>query len=128
MTKLWLLCFPLLFLPNLGLSHETAFGVLEMSDWLIGPFILLLVIAPSVDRQKKTSQLNLPLLGFLVWASLTTLSIHARYDYLDVVPIIVGCFAKLAKLALYVTAGILISTKLVSSRVRAQWLWSLLVA
>jgi O-antigen ligase len=128
MTKLCLLCFPLLFLPNLGFSHETAFGVLEMSDWFIGPFVLLLVIAPSVDHRRKISQVNPLLVGFLVWASLSTLSIHARYDYLDVVPIIVGCFAKLAKLALYVTAGILISTRLVSSRVRAQWLWSLLVA
>jgi O-antigen ligase len=128
MTKLWLLCFPLLFLPNLGFSHETAYGVLEMSDWVIGPFVLLLVIAPSVDHRQKITQVNLLLVGFLVWASLSTLSIHARYDYLDAVPVLIGCFVKLAKLALYVTAGILISTKLVSSRVRAQWLWSLLAA
>lgn len=128
MTKLWLLCFPLLFLPNLGFSHETAYGVLEMSDWVIGPFVLLLVIAPSVDHRQKISQVNLLLAAFLVWASLSTLSIHARYDYLDVVPVLVGCFVKLAKLALYVTAGVLISTKIASSRARAQWLWSLLAA
>src|SRR5271170_8478231 len=104
MTKLWLLCFPLLFLPNLGFSHETAYGVLEMSDWVIGPFVLLLAIAPSVDHEQKISQVNLLLAAFLVWASLSTLSIHARYDYLDVVPVLVGCFVKLAKLALYVIA------------------------
>jgi O-antigen ligase len=128
MTKLWLLCFPLLFLPNLGFSHETAYGVLEMSDWVIGPFVLLLVIAPSVAHRQKISQVNLPLVAFLVWASLSTLSIHARYDYLDVVPILIGCFVKLAKLVLYVIAGVLISTKLTSARVRAQWLWALLGA
>jgi O-antigen ligase len=128
MTRLWLLCFPLLFLPNLGFSHETAYGVLEMSDWVIGPFVLLLLIAPSLDHRQKISQVNLLLLAFLVWASLSTLSIHARYDYLDVVPILIGCFVKLAKLSLYVTAGVFISTKLVSARVRAQWLWSLLAA
>jgi O-antigen ligase len=127
-TKLWLLCFPLLFLPNLGFSHETAYGVLEMSDWVIGPFVLLLVIAPSVDHEQKISQVNLLLVGFLVWASLSTLSIHARYDYLDVVPILIGCFVKLAKLALYVIAGVLISTRLINARVHAQWLWSLLAA
>jgi len=128
MSRLWLFCFPLLFLPNLGFSHETAYGVLEMSDWVIGPFVLLLLMAPSVDHRQKISQVNILLVGFLVWASLSTLSIHARYDYLDVVPVLIGCFVKLAKLALYVTAGVLISTRLVSSRVRAQWLWSLLAA
>jgi O-antigen ligase len=128
MTRLWLLCFPLLFLPNLGLAHETAYGVLETSDWVIVPFVLMLLIAPSVDHRQKISQVNLLMVGFLVWASLSTLSIHARYDYLDVVPVLIGCFVKLAKLTLYVTAGVLISTKLVSSRVRAQWLWSLLAA
>jgi O-antigen ligase len=128
MTRLWLLCFPLLFLPNLGLSHETAHGVLEVSDLVIGPFVLLLLIAPSVDHRQKISQLNLFLVGFLVWASLSTLSIHARYDYLDVVPVLIGCFVKLAKLALYVVAGVLISTRLISARVRDRWLWSLLAA
>ncbi|HXM22091.1 MAG TPA: O-antigen ligase family protein [Terriglobales bacterium] len=128
MSKLWLFCFPLLFLPNLGFSYETPYGVLEASDWVIGPFVLLLVIAPSADHRQKISQVNLLLVGFLLWASLSTLSIHARYNYLDVVPVLVGCFAKLAKLALYVMAGVLISTKLISSRVRAQWLWSLLAA
>ena len=128
MTRLWLLCFPLLFLPNLGFSHETTYGVLEMSDWVIGPFLLLLVIAPSADHRQKISQVNLLLAGFLVWASLSTLSIHARYDYLDAVPVLVGCFVKLIKLVLYAIAGILISTKLVNARVRTQWLWSLLAA
>src|SRR5271163_359281 len=127
-TKLWLFCFPLLFLPNLGFSHETTYGVLEMSDWVIGPFLLFLVIAPSVSHRQKISQVNLLLFGFLVWACLSTLSIHARYDYLDVVPILIGCFVKLAKLVLYVIAGVLISTKLTSARVRAQWLWALLAA
>jgi O-antigen ligase len=128
MTRLWLFCFPLLFLPNLGFSQETTYGVVELSDWVIVPFVLLLLIAPSVGYRQKISQVNLLLVGFLVWASLSTLSIHARYDYLDAVPVLIGCFVKLAKLALYVTAGVLIATKLISARVRAQWLWSLLAA
>lgn len=128
MRRLWLLCFPLLFLPNLGFSHETAYGVLEMSDWVFGPFILLLLLAPSVNRQQRISRVNVLLVSFLVWASLSSLSIQARYDYVDVLPVLLGCFMKLAKLALYVAAGVLISTKLVSFRVHAQWLWSILAA
>jgi O-antigen ligase len=127
-TKLWLFCFPLLFLPNLGFSYETPYGVLEVSDWVIVPFVLLLVIAPSIDHQQKISQVKLLLIGFLVWASLSTLSIHARYDYLDVIPVLLVCFVKLSKLALYVAAGVLISAKFIHARVRDQWFWSLLAA
>src|SRR5579872_4956806 len=112
MSKLWLFCFPLLFLPNLGFSYQTQYGVIEASDWVIGPFVLLLVIAPFANHRQKISQVNLLLVGFLLWASFSTLSIQARYDYLDAVPVLVSCFAKLAKLALYVTAGVLISTRL----------------
>ncbi len=128
MTKLWLLCFPLLFLPNLGFAYETAYGVIEVSDWVIIPFVLFLVIAPSIDHRLKMSTVKLAMIGFLVWTSLSTLSIPARYDYLNYVPVLSGCFVKLAKLTLYAAAGLLISTKLVSARVRAQWLWSLLGA
>jgi O-antigen ligase len=128
MRKLWLLCFPLLFLPNFNRAYETSYGVMELSDFFIGPFLILLLIAPSVAHRQKISQVNLLLLCFLVWASLTTLSIHARYEYPDPVPVIVGCFVKLAKLSVYVCGGVLISTKLTDSRVRAQWLWSLLAA
>ncbi len=99
-----------------------------MSDWVLGPFVLLLLLAPSVNRQQRVPRVNVLLICFLVWASLSSLSIQARYDYLDVVPVLFGCFIKLSKLALYATAGVLISTKLVSSRVHAQWLWSILAA
>ena len=128
MSRLWLFCFPLLFLPNFGFSHQTVFGVVEISDWLIVPFIVLLIIAPATRYQQKVAGLNQLLLGFLVWASLTILSIHFRYSYLDDVPLLLGCFLKLAKLALYVSAGVLIAKKLSSSKVRTQWLWSLLAA
>jgi len=128
MKRLWLFYFPLLFLPSLGFSRQTPFGIIEISDFLIVPFIILLVITPSARYEQKLSQLNRLLLVFLLWACLTTLSIPFRYDYLSVVPILVGCFLKLAKLSLYVTAGVFISKKLSDSTTRAQWLWSLIAA
>ncbi len=70
MKRLWLLCFPLLFMPNFGFSQQTPFGVLEVSDWLILPFIVLLVIAPSANYEQRISKLNPLLWGFLVWALL----------------------------------------------------------
>jgi hypothetical protein len=128
MKRLWLFYFPWLFMPNFGFSHVTGFGVLEISDWLIVPFVILLVIAPSARYEQRGVKLNPLLWGFLVWALLSTLSIPFRYEYLDDAPVLIGCSLKLAKLALYVVAGVLIAGKLSSSKVRGEWLWSLLGA
>jgi O-antigen ligase len=128
MKRLWLFFFPLLFVPNFGFSHQTDFGVLEVCDWLIVPFIVLLAIAPSAKYEQRIARLSPLLWGFLVWALLSTLSIHFRYEYLDDVPILVGSCLKLAKLVLFVTAGVLIARKLSDPKVRGEWIWSLLAA
>ncbi len=128
MKRLWLFYFPLLFMPNVGFSRQTEFGVLEISDWLIVPFIVLLAIAPSAKYEQRISKMNSLLWGFLIWALLTTLSIHFRYEYLDDVPILVSCCLKLGKFALYVIPGIFVARKLSDARVRGEWLWSLLAA
>ncbi len=126
MKRLWLFYFPLLFMPNFGFTHQTDFGVIEVSDWLIVPFIVLLVIAPSAKYEQRVSKLNPLLYAFFVWALLSILSIHLRYEYLDDVPILVGSCLKLARLALYVIPGILTARKLSDPGVRGDWLWSLL--
>jgi O-antigen ligase len=126
--RLWLFCFPLLFLPNFGFSQQTSFGVLEVSDWLIVPFIVLLLIAPSAKYEQHVSQLNPLLWTFMVWALFSTLSIHFRYNYLDDLPILVGSCLKLVRLALYVIASILIARALSDPVTRGKWLWSLVAA
>jgi O-antigen ligase len=128
MKRLWLYCFPLLFLPNFGFSQQTSFGVLEISDWLIVPFIILLLIAPSAKYKQYVSQLSPLLWTFMAWALLSTISIHFRYNYLDDVPILVGSSLKLARLALYVIASILIARALSDPAARRKWLWSLVAA
>ncbi|HXM63302.1 MAG TPA: O-antigen ligase family protein [Terriglobales bacterium] len=128
MKRLWLFFFPLLFMPNAGFSHRTDFGVLEVCDWLIAPFIVLLMIAPSAKYEQRVAKLNPLLWSFLVWALLSTLSIHFRYEYLDDVPILIGSCLKLARLVLFVMAGVLIARKLGDPKARGEWLWSLLAA
>ena len=128
MKRLWLFYFPLLFLPNLGFAKETAFGVLEVSDWLILPFMILVVAVPSAKYRQLVSELKPMLWAFLVWTLLVTLSIHFRYQYLDDIPILAGSCLKLARLALYATAGIMVSHKLSDSAVRREWAWSMLAA
>ena len=51
---------------------------MKISDWLIVPFIVLLVIAPSARYEQRVSKLDtsVELLG---WALLSILSIHFRY-------------------------------------------------
>jgi O-antigen ligase len=126
MKRLWLFYFPLLFMPNFGFTHQTDFGVLEVSDWLIVPFIVLLLVAPSAKYEQRVSKLNPLLYAFLVWALLSILSIHFRYEYLDDVPILVGSCLKLARLALYVIPGVFAARRLSDPGVRGDWLWSLL--
>jgi O-antigen ligase len=128
MKRLWLFFFPLLFMPNVGFSHRTDFGVLEVCDWLIVPFIVSLILVPSAKYEQRVAKLKPLLWAFLVWALLSTLSIHFRYEYLDDVPILIGSCLKLARLVLYVIAGILIARKLGDPKTRAGWTWSLLVA
>jgi len=128
MNRLWLLFFPLLFIPNVGFSQQTAFGVLEVSDWLIVPFIILLMMAAPARYQQRISTLNPFLWAFLAWALISTLSIHLRYDYFDDIPVLLGSCLKLGRLVLYVIAGILISRRLSDRSIRNQWLWSLVSA
>jgi O-antigen ligase len=115
-------------MPNFGFSQQTSFGVLEVSDALIVPFIVLLLIAPSANYRQRVSRLNPLLWAFLVWAVLSTLSIHFRYGYLDDVPVLAGCCLKLGHLVLYVIAGISIAGKLSDPAVRREWMWSLVAA
>jgi O-antigen ligase len=126
--RLWLFYFPLLFLPNVGFSHQTAFGLLEISDWLIVPFLILLLVAPSAKYTQQISRLNPLLWGFLAWTLLSTASIHFRYQYVDDVPILIGSGLKLTRLVLYVGASVSISRRLSDPSARAEWLWSLLGA
>jgi O-antigen ligase len=126
--RLWLFFFPLLFMPNAGFSHRTDFGVLEVCDYLIAPFIVLLIMTPSAKYEQRVAKLNPLLWSFLVWALLSTLSIHFRYEYLDDLPILIGSCLKLARLALFAIAGVLIAKKLGDPRTRGEWLWSLLAA
>lgn len=128
MKKLWIYFFPLLFLPNFGLSQKTIYGVLEVSDWLIVPFALLLLIAPSVKYPQRISKLHILCLAFAWWASVGIITIHIRYDYFDDLPIMLGCLLKLGKLVLYVTVGLLIPTKVVNEEVRRLWNWSLVAS
>jgi O-antigen ligase len=124
---LWLAWLPLLFLPNFGLGGPTGFGTLELSDFLIGPFLFLAAVAGR--RRGRTSiHILLPLLiGFVAWASLSTLLIRERYGYSSDIVTITSSL-KLGRLALYGMAGVLAAGALYDEGRRRQFDWAVLVS
>lgn len=127
MKRAWLYYFPLLFLPNLGFGVVTEFGVLELADLLIVPFILLVCLAPRGKRPTVLSKSFPLMLVFVVWALATDLLINIRYGYTDKHYMVFGLL-KLAKLVLYGVAGILTSKALVDEPTRRYFTRSLIVA
>ncbi|MDB5352386.1 MAG: O-antigen polymerase family protein [Planctomycetota bacterium] len=127
MNFLWLAWLPLLFLPNLGVGGPTGFGTLELSDFLIGPFLALTALAGRRRPRLMIQGLNLPLIGFVVWASFATVLIRERYGYPDHLAVIAGGL-KLGKLTLYGVAGVLAARALTDETRRKQFSWALLVS
>jgi O-antigen ligase len=124
--KLWLLFLPLLFLPNLGMGYETTFGTLELSDYLIGLYLLLLGIGLRRTPPLCADRLGRLLGAFLGWALLGTLSINLRYEYGSDTHAVYFGLLKLAKLVLYGWAGMRTAMRLTDGSMRRQFHWSLL--
>lgn len=114
MKHLWLYWLPLLYLPDLGFETATPFGTLTVSDYFIGPYLILVLLAGQSTwsdrfnpRQKIYAHYLIPaLLIFLWWASISTLTIMFRYDYVDLYPAYFSLL-KLGKFTLYGVAAIL---------------------
>lgn len=127
MKYLWLFYFPILFLPNLGYSQVTGFGTLEFSDFLIGPYFGLLLLAVTWRDKLYIGRMT-PWLGiFIGWAMLSTVTISVRYGYADDFVVEFGLL-KIAKIALYGLAGILTARALARPETRERFHWSLLAA
>jgi O-antigen ligase len=127
MKYLWFFWFPLLFLPNLGFSQATTFGTLEFSDFLIGPFLVLVLLGTTWRERLNVGRLT-PIMGlFVAWALLSTITISLRYGYPDTFYVDFGLL-KIAKMVLYGLAGILVARSLNTPERRLAFDWSLLGA
>jgi O-antigen ligase len=127
MKSAWLYCFPVLFFPNLGFGRATEFGVIELSDLLIIPYISLVWFQADVRRRTLTDKLIPIMLAFLGWALVSTLSIELRYDYPDNHYLYFSLY-KLAKFSLYGFAGYLTTKALTDDRIRRAFAGSLIAA
>ncbi|MBX6311473.1 MAG: O-antigen ligase family protein [Isosphaeraceae bacterium] len=127
MRSLWLAWLPLLFLPNLGFGGPTGFGTLELSDFLIAPFLVLVALAGRRRGPVAICRLTPLLVGFAGWALLSTLLVRERYGYPDHLAVITGVL-KLGKLVLYGAAGVLAARALSDEGQRGRFPWALLAA
>jgi O-antigen ligase len=115
MKYLWLYWLPLLFLPNLGTASQTQFGTLTIADYLIGPYLVLLILSMPYLRKGASgtgrtfaSFLYPTMMLFVMWAFVSTITIFFRYPYpTQTEPQIIFGLLKIAKLVLYGSAGML---------------------
>ena len=128
MRGLWLWLFPLLYLPNLGFASQTAFGTLEISDFLIGPYIVLVSLGVWRDQcQRSYSRLTPWLIGFVAVTLVSTLTIWLRFPGASDYAMIFGLL-KLGKLSLYGVAGVLTARALANPASRERYDWAVLGA
>lgn len=121
-----MLAFPFLFLPNFNVGLPTQMGTLELSDYLIGPYIILLLCAGRPKGPRLLMYKLVPLLlAFFGWAFVCTALIPFRYDYESNLPLYFS-FLKLAKFTLYATAGVLTGRAVASLRDWRDYDWALL--
>ncbi len=123
----WLYYFPFLFFPRLGLVGRTQFGVLELSDLLICPYLILVALQVRWRGRTLGSQLVPLMLLFFGWALVVTLLITVRYRYNDSLHLFL-CLLKLVKFAVYGLAGMLTAKALRNDRVRQEFIRSLALA
>jgi len=123
--RLWLYCLPLLVLPTLGQGRATAFGTLELSDYLIAPYLFCLFAASAPLYRRKVDGLTPSILALLAWAGLSTITIPLRYSYPSNDPLIFSLL-KLAKFMLYGCAGLMTARRLNGPEARRRFHWALL--
>jgi len=116
-----------MYLPNMGLGFKTSLGRVDIGDVVIGPLLLMMLLAPRGTNRKAIHQTFPVILAFIVWALISTLSIPLRFDQEPLLALFVGV-EKLGKFTLYGGVGVLAASRLNTADDRRTWLWSLLAA
>ncbi len=112
-APLYVLILPLLFIPDLGLSTKTSFGVIDPSDWV------LILLYPALlfgarNGPRPPLRVSVYFVDFLVVALVSTLLIPDSYAYsLDEGNrhLLFG-LVKLAKFTAYALLGYLLASRL----------------
>jgi O-antigen ligase len=127
--RLWLLLVPAFGMPDMLFSEQTAVGILKSTDWIILPYLLLLMLAGAGRIGKdETRPLTSLLWFFCGWALLSTLTVPLRYAPVDFQVVQMG-IVKVGKFALYAAAGIgTIRAVLADPQVLPRFQWAILLS
>ena len=129
MSRLPWLLLPLLFLPNLGFLRVTRFGALEISDFLIWPYMAMAALVLLRRRRRAPSspvknQVQRLFLFFMAWAVVSTMTEGLRYGHNGWFEVNFGLL-KLGKFALYALAGWITALLVRGPRDLNRLLWAL---
>ncbi|MDH5612560.1 MAG: O-antigen ligase family protein [Gammaproteobacteria bacterium] len=127
--EIWLYILPLLFLPNMGLAQETSFGLLQLNDFIIWPYIFTVYLSISkINNRVKlyNKELIYFLFLFLLWSIFSSLCATLFNDYSA--NELIFSMLKLAKLSLYAVASLLTITAISRNNINQQFNWSLLAS
>lgn len=127
MKNLWLFLLPLVFLPSFGLGSSTSLGLLELSDYVIVPLVVLIWRSGQNGPRKLADDVWPLLILFLGWSLVSTLLIRERYGYGSDHQTLMGC-SKLARFALYAVTGLLASHSLADAQNIRRFEWTLLAS
>lgn len=124
-----MLLVPAFGMPDLLFSQQTTVGILKSTDWVILPYLLLLVLAGAAKRGKEETKPLTNLLWFFCgWALLSTLTVPLRYIYADDHVMQMGV-VKVGKFGLYAAAGIgTVRAVLGDPEVLPRFHWAILLA
>ena len=127
MKYLFLVLFVAMFLPNLGAGGTTQYGSLELSDFIVGPYIVVALVVARRRRGLLVDQVLEVVLLFLAWACIGTIFIDFRYhyasDYYSRFSLL-----KLAKFAVYCAAGVATARALTNKWIHCRYQWAILAA
>ena len=126
--EFWLLLLPLMFIPSASIGQATAFGTLEVSDFLIVPFIvtLLLYRKTTLRHPYEKSFIHFSML-FIIWALLGISLIMIKYNYPNGIAVAASSVLKLAKFTLFGAAGVMVWKKVNSRSVLTKLHYTILV-
>jgi hypothetical protein len=130
LKNLWLWLLPLLYLPNLGLSVPTPFGVLELADFCMAPFLAALLVAPRVHRGYHAARVMRLGVAFVLWAALGCFVMYFFGGSFigEAENSAIFTFLKIGKLAVYGGAALLVSAKIADNKTREALAWPVLVS
>lgn len=128
MSGLWLWLLPFLYLPNIGGGVNTSFGVIDVSDFVMIPYLALIMLAPRRGGQFSARELGKLGIVFVAWTLIGTLLMYFYYDTGQTAQRLLLSLLKVAKLVLYGFAGLRTAWLVDSSAGRNRVNWALLFA